>query len=226
MKTITSVLIVLLLSISLNAQSPIEKNVGEFSTVKVFDLIHVSLVKSDEEKVIISGEDTDAVQVINKNGVLKIRMKIDKVFDGIKTFVAIHYKDLKVIDANEGSRIVGNELIEQEEIELRAQEGATIKVGLDVRHVDIRAVTGGIIETRGKALSQKIKINTGGIYDGKEFITETTTVSIKAGGEADVNASKLVDAKIRAGGDILIFGNPKTINKDRIFGGSIKRKKS
>ena len=38
-------------------------------------------------------------------------------------------------------------------------------------------------------------------------------VSCNAGGEAAIFATISVDAKVRAGGDITIFGKPKQINK-------------
>ena len=150
-------------------------------------------------------------------------MKFDKIFNGDRTFVAVHYTKLDIIDGNEGAFISSNELIEQDFIELKSQEGARLKIGLDVKRVDIKAVSGGIVETRGKAESQNISLNTGGVYEGKSFETKNTTVSIKVAGEADVNATQLVDAKVRAGGDINIYGNPKQVNENTALGGRIKR---
>jgi len=204
------------------AQNPLEKSVGDFNEVKVYDLIEVNLIKSKENKVVIAGEDVQDVQVINKDGKLKIRMNLDKIFNGNKTFVEIHYTALDIIDGNEGAIIVSNELIEQDEITLKAQEGARIKVGLDVDEVEIRAVTGGIIETRGRANSQDITLNTGGVYEGKSFETKSTKVNIKAAGEAEVNASKIVDATVKAGGDVFIYGNPETVKENTFLGGRIK----
>lgn len=222
MRTILAIALFVVTSI-LTAQNPKEQGVGDFSEVKVYDLIEVNLIKSDVDKVEITGDDIEDVEVINKDGKLKIRMKFDKTFNGDKTFVAVYYTKLNVIDGNEGAYISSNELITQNHIELRAQEGARLKIGLDVKKVDIRAVTGGIIETRGKADSQDITLNTGGIYEGKSFETKNTTVHIKAAGEADVHASKKVNAKVVAGGDVFIYGNPEHIKESTTFGGRIKR---
>ncbi len=218
------IILMLLVSTSLLAQNPLEKNVGDFTEVKVYDLIEVNLIKAEENKVVISGEDVQDVQIINKNGKLKIRMNLDKIFNGDETFVEVHYRSLEIIDGNEGAFISSNELIEQDEILLKSQEGARIKVGLDVDKVEARAVTGGIIETRGRANSQEITLNTGGIYDGKGFETKNTKVNIKAAGEAEVNASGLVDATVRAGGDVEIYGNPETVKENTLFGGRITLK--
>ncbi|MGB6268822.1 MAG: head GIN domain-containing protein [Olleya sp.] len=222
MKTFLAIALLVVTSV-LTAQNPIEKGVGDFSEVKVFDLIEVNLIKSDVDKVEITGDDIEDVEVINKDGKLKIRMKFDKIFNGERTFVAVYYTKLNVIDGNEGAFISSNELIKQNYIELRAQEGARLKIGLDVDKVDIRAVTGGIIETRGKAISQDITLNTGGVYEGRSFETQNTSVNIKAAGEADIHASKVVNAKVLAGGDVFIYGNPESINENTTFGGRVKR---
>lgn len=221
MKSISFTLI-FLITLNFSAQNPLEKNVGNFAEVKVYDLIEVNLIKSNENKVVITGDDVDDVEIVNKNGILKVRMKFDKIFNGTKTFVEVHYTKLAIIDANEGAFISSNELIEQDYIELKAQEGARIKLGLDVNNVDIKAVSGGIVETRGKANSQSININTGGIYQGKTFETKTTKVDIKAGGEADVYATQTVNAKVRAGGDIDIYGHPQTVSENKALGGRIR----
>lgn len=221
MKTIFAFIAVLITGISF-AQNPITKNVGDFTEVKVYDRIVVNLVKSDENKVIITGEDVSQVQVVNKDGTLKIKMDLDLIFDGNKTFVHVHYNNLQVIDGNEGAVITSNELIEQDKIEIKMQEGARVKVGLQVREALLRAVTGGIIEASGQATIQKVKVNTGGLYEGRDLETETAEIFVQAGGEVEAYASKMADLTIRAGGDIVIYGNPAQVKKHRTFGGRIK----
>ncbi|WP_298349741.1 head GIN domain-containing protein [uncultured Dokdonia sp.] len=221
MKTIVTFIAILITSISF-AQSPITKNVGDFTEVKVYDRIVVNLVKSTENKVVITGEDVSQVNVVNKDGTLKIKMDLDLIFDGNKTFVYVHYNNLEVIDGNEGAVITSNELIEQDKIEIKMQEGARVKVGLQVREALLRAVTGGIIEASGQATVQRVKVNTGGIYEGRNLETETAEIFVQAGGEVEAYASKMADLTIRAGGDIVIYGNPAEVKKHRTFGGRIK----
>jgi len=220
MKNIVSILVVLI-SLSTFAQRELVKEVGDISVVKVFDLIEVNLIKSSENKVVVKGEDVDDVKVINEHGKLKIRMLLDKRFNGKETFVEVHYKSLEVIDANEGSIIVSNELIKQNMIELRAQEGGKIIAGLDVNFAKMRAVTGGIIEASGLSKSQEIVLNTGGIFEGRELNTQDTKIKITAAGEAEVNASNKVDARVTAGGEVYIYGEPSTVNKKTFAGGNI-----
>ncbi|KAB1066763.1 DUF2807 domain-containing protein [Tamlana haliotis] len=222
MKRIFFILSVLISS-SIFAQETVEKTVGEFTEVKVYDLIHLEMVKSEEYKVVITGENTDQVSVHNKNGKLKIKMNIEKLFNGTNTKVKLYYKHVDIIDVNEGAQITSNDVIEQFEIDLRAQEGGTITVPVKVKHTIVKSITGGIITVKGTSKDQNIDINTGGIFKGEELITEDTDVSIKAAGEAYVHATQEVNAKIRAGGNVYIYGKPEVINENTALGGTVKR---
>ncbi|SFZ90181.1 Putative auto-transporter adhesin, head GIN domain [Flaviramulus basaltis] len=222
MKTLIK-FIVLFVTTTIFAQKPIEKTIGEFSELKVYDLINVELVKSNENKVTITGENTEDVLINNKNGTLKIKMKLEEAYDGNKTKVVLHYTTIDVIDVNEGATVNSDYTIKQFEIDLRAQEGGIINMPLDVTYANIKAVSGGVIETSGTSKSQDVSLLTGGVYKGEMLATEKTEVTIKAAGEAYVKASNLVDVKIRAGGDVFIYGNPETVNESKVLGGRVKR---
>ncbi len=217
-----SLFLISFISLTVFSQRTISKDLGDFHELKVFDLIEINLIQSDENKVIIKGENTAAVKIINQNGKLKIRMQMEERFDGNQTFIEVYFKNIDVIDANEGSYIVANELIEQNRIELRSQEGGKIKVGLKVNHTKIKAVSGGIIKASGLSISQEISLNTGGVFEGRNLKTQDTKIGITAAGEAEINASDKVDVKVTAGGDVFIYGNPKTVNQKRFAGGRIE----
>lgn len=210
-----------LLPLIMFSQRIIDTEVGEFNKIKVFDLIEVNLIQSDENKIMIKGWNVDDIKWTNKNGVLKLRMQLDKKFQGEDTMIEVYYTNLDVIDGNEGAQITCNELVQKSRIELRAQEGAAIRIGMDVDYADIRAVTGGIVQASGLAKNQSIVINTGGIFEGRELRTATTDVKISAGGEADVFASELVDINVKAGGDVYVYGNPERVHKKTFVGGRI-----
>lgn len=211
----------LLISFFSFSQNPIETVVSNFNTIKTFDLVTVNLVKSNENKIIISGEDAQYVEYVQKNNILKIRMQTDKIFDGTETFVHVYYKELKTIDANEGSIILSNELIEQDRLEIKVQEGATVKAGLAVKNLDLRAVTGGIINLSGQVEDQIVVVNTGGIVENAKLKSDYTKVKVQAGGDVEVYATQTVDINVRAGGDVTVYGNPTNVDKKTLFGGTI-----
>ncbi|WP_330444001.1 head GIN domain-containing protein [Flavobacterium sp. C4GT6] len=209
----------LLFSGSLFAQET--RNLGDFSTVKVFDQIHVLMVKSNENKIVISGHDSQDVEVVNKKDEVKIRMKFSKLLQGDDISVTLYYKYVDQVEASEGAYVSSEDTFKAVAFELNAKEGAQIKLNLDVDKLKSKIKSGAIITINGKASNHDVSINSGGILNSKDLNTAQTSVSITAGGEADVFATDFVDAKTTGGGDIDIYGDPKQVNKTNNIGGNI-----
>lgn len=201
------------------------KNVGDFNKVTSFDQIDVLLIKSNETKVILNGKDLHEVELINVNGELKIRMSLSKMLSGDDISATVYYKNIDAVEANEGSSIESEEMITSTAFDIKAKEGSEIELNLNVQKLTARTANGSKIELKGKATNQDVLVNSGGIYDGKELKTNQTTITANAGGEAEIYATDFVDAKVRAGGDITIYGKPKQINQKVIAGGNITEAK-
>lgn len=209
---------------TLAQEEKIEQQLSEFIEVKSFDGLSVNLIPSDENKAVITGANTKKVAIVNNSGVLKLRMEIDKIFSGYRTFIDLyHTETLTVIDVNEDARIASEETYVQNILELKAQEGGEIQLDCQTEQLLIKAVSGGDVITTGFTENQDIIINTGGKYDGKLFKTKFTTVSVNAGGEAKVYATDYVKANVKAGGKVLIYGNPEKIDEKTVFGGKVER---
>jgi hypothetical protein len=202
----------------------VTKNLGDFNEVKVYDKLNVKLISSSENKVIITGEREDEVEFVNKNGELKIRMPFPKLLSGTDISIKLYYKNIESISANEGSLVSSEDVFKQTIIDLSSREGSEINLKLDVQKVNVKAVTGGKVELSGKAVNQDVEIMSGGVLESRHLHSTQTTISVSAGGNAEIYASTLVDAKVKAGGSIYVYGNPKQINKETILGGKIIEK--
>ena len=202
----------------------VTRDLGEFSAIKIYDRLTVSLILSSENKIIITGNREGEVEIVNNNGELKLRMPFPKLLSGEDISVKLYFKNIESIAASEGSQVSSEAKFKQTIMDLNAREGAEIKIDLDVEKVNVKAVTGGIIELSGQASNQDVTLMTGGILKSKELETSQTTISVSAGGNAEIHATTLVDAKVRAGGSIYIYGSPKQINRETLFGGTITEK--
>ncbi|RZJ33884.1 MAG: DUF2807 domain-containing protein [Flavobacterium sp.] len=218
-------LILFVAFLSQAAIGQITKNPGDFSSVKVFDRINVELIPSSENKVELTGDRINDVEVVNKNGELKIRMTIKKLLDGEDVEAKVYYKSLSGVDGSEGAFISSATAIRNDNFDINAKEGSQIKLPLEVGKVRVRAVTGGTVKLSGSADKMDANLGTGGILQAKDLATTETDVDIKAGGEAEVNASERVDADIKAGGNVTIYGKPRQINKNIALGGTISEGK-
>jgi hypothetical protein len=215
------IVVIFILFVSTLGFSQINKKLGEFEKVSVFDRISVQLIPSDENRIEISGNRAQDVELINSNGNLKIRMALRKLLEGEDVSVKLCFKQIDEIDANEGSYIICDAAFKQTSLSVNAKEGAEIRLTLDVKKANLRAVTGGVLKIQGSATNSDVSIGTGGVLQAIDLETVQTTIKITTGGEADIRASEFVDAKVRAGGNITIFGSPKQINQKVTLGGSI-----
>ena len=221
MKKLLSIALLFVVGLS-SAQTT--KNLGDFSDVKVFDQITVELIHSTETKAEITGKRSGDVEFVNKNGQLKIRMKLPKLLKGEDIDVKLYYTNLNSVDVSEGASITSGKTFAQTEMSITAKEGGQIRLSLDLSKANVKSVTGGIIKLSGKATNLDASLGTGGILEAEALLTVQTKVGINAGGEADVNASELVDANIKAGGTVTIYGRPKQINKKTTLGGTIEER--
>lgn len=199
-----------------------EKKVGDFHKVTAFDQITVELIASDENKVELSGVNSDEVELVNKNGELKLRMPLTNLLKGNQVKAKVYYTDLDAIEANEGSQISNNDVIKATNFDIIAKEGAKIDISLDVAKATVKLTSGAIVKTSGTAKNQDVLVSAGAIYNGKDLTTEQTSISSNAGGEAEVFATEFIDAKARAGSDIMIYGNPKQVTKKTFAAGHIQ----
>ena len=217
----SSFILVLFFNFLVFSQPPVSKTIGEFSKLKVYDLINVELIQSSENKIEIFGENAKNVSIIQKNNTLKIRMDVSKFFKGEDTVVKLFYTKINTIDVNEGAKVVSETPIQQYEIELKAQEGGEITVPVKTKVLTIKSISGGKIQVHGTSKSQNININTGGVYKGEKLQAQFSKIKIKAGGSAEVRSSDLIDVKIFAGGFLTIFGQTTNTKQNNIFGGKI-----
>ena len=215
-------LLLLILFIVQFSFAQITKSLGDFNKVTAFDQMEVLLIESSENKIILNGNGSEEVELINKNGELKIRMPLTKLLSGDNVSVTLYFKNIDAIEANEGSRISSQAVFKAIAFDIIAKEGSQIKLNLDVDKLTVRSSNGSNVNVSGKAKNQDAITNSGGELDAKDLITTQTTITANAGGEANIYATDFVDAKTRAGGNIKIYGKPKQINKKTVLGGTIK----
>ncbi len=205
------------------SQDKVSQNLGDFNVLKTYRGLHIKLVKSKDQKIVIEGEKSEEVIVKNTNGVLKITMTVLETFSADEARVTVYFNNnIDIIDVNEGSFVSSDEIFKQEKIELKSQEAGKIELELKTNYLDVKVVSGGEIILKGFTKNQNVKANTGGFYKAKALETEYTNVTASTGATATVYASKLVDANANLGATITVKGEPAEIKKKESLGGYIR----
>lgn len=222
-------LFLLCCSLSVFAQTTITKNLGDYTTLKVYNGIELELIKSTESKLVITGNKSEMVTVKNIDNTLKITLpfsiKPENNSANGEVLVKLYYVNpIAVIDANEGATITGKE-IKQDKLEVNSQERAFINLVLEVKHLEVRASSGGIIKLSGTTKNQDVTVDLYGIYNGYALIASSnTTVNAGTGAKAEVSAGETLKAKVSFGGSIFYKGNPEVLKDKKVVGGIIQKR--
>ncbi|SDS52370.1 Putative auto-transporter adhesin, head GIN domain [Polaribacter sp. KT25b] len=219
----------LLVSFNFLAQSTVTTNLGDFTTLKVYNGIEVELIKSNEQKLEITGKKSEMVKVKNVDNTLKLSLpfslKPENNAANGQVLIKLYYNsNIAIIDANEGSTITGKE-ITQDKLEVNAQERAFINLVVNTKHLDVRTSSGGIIKLSGKTKNQDVNVDLYGIYNGFALkATANSTVFSGTGAKAEILAGETLNAKVSFGGSIFYKGNPEVVKDKKVIGGIIQKR--
>ncbi|MDT0675381.1 head GIN domain-containing protein [Autumnicola musiva] len=199
-------------------------NLENFEEIKVYNSLEIILAKADINKAVVTGKNREEVDFNNDNGVLKIKKSIDNIWKNEDVNIKVFYTDVQRLNAIQNATIRVKNPMKQGSLELETQEGAEIYATIEVNQLKAKALTGGEIDVEGTSGHQDVIVRAGGKFYGGTLRSRNTTVEISMGGAADVNASKEVAAKVRAGGVVNVYGNPEVIDQQTLFGGKVVSK--
>ena len=216
-----TIFIFLIGSISLFSQVKIDRDLGSFSKVAVYDGINLELIKSEENKVEITGKNTNFVVVKNKNGDLKIRLNLEKRFSGDRTKVTLFYNTLYNIISHEGSNVFSKDTIKQADLNVKANTGSTQNLLVVLNTLNTTAATGASINISGEADYHDGSVSTGAETNAQKLKTIETYASSTTGGVLNVSVVKELEANSKLGGIINVHDKTEKITESISIGGVV-----
>ena len=215
------ILTLLIIPSLLVSQEEINRNLGEFTKLSIYDGINVELIKSDKNKVEASGENTRFVVVKNKNGNLKIRLNVQKRFSGDRTMVKLYYKNIYSFIAHEGSNIFSKDTIKQADLKIKGHTGSRIDVPVELNSISVTSTAGAKITLRGTSTYLEASSATGSEINARNMVVEDGEVSALSGSMVDVRAQISLEAIARIGGVINVHSKTERITEKVSLGGSV-----
>ena len=215
------ILTLLIIPSLLTSQEEINRNLGEFTKLSIYDGINVELIKSEENKVEASGENTRFVVVKNKNGNLKIRLNVQKRFSGDRTMVKLYYKNLYSFIAHEGSNIFSKDTIKQADLKIKGHTGSRIDVPVELNSISVTSTAGAKITLRGSSTYLEASSATGSEINARNMVVEDGEVSALSGSMVDVRVQTSLEAIARIGGVVNVHSKTERIIEKVSLGGSV-----
>jgi|GEM_PF-528209 len=202
--------------------SQITRNVGDFNSLKIKGKINVTLIQSSYDRIEIDGKNSYNVDIINKNGELKLHLTAKKLLLSENVNARIFYQNLQSLQAKAGAIIQSEKPLNIEKLKLTSRGNSLINLDVNTKDLIAKVSSRGKIILRGKANNQNLTVSYNGIYNGKELKTYNTNIKANSRGSADIFVTKVLKARARTGASIVVHGNPDN-RKDRktSLGGNI-----
>ena len=214
-------LAILLITQGMFSQNENNRKIGDFKILKAYDLVNIELIKAEENYAEVTGEHSNNIVIKNKNGELKVRMGLERRFRGANTKVKIFYNNIDKIYVHEGVFIFSKDTITQEDIYVKADEGARVAFILNTSTLSTNTSSGARMDLQGKTQYHRAKVNTGGELKASRLETDETEVFLTTGAVADVFAKNTLGANVRAGGTINVHSKTKKITENILVGGIV-----
>ena len=215
-----------------------------FDEIKVVQSISAEVVKSEEEKVVITAPSDilDDIMVENTNGKLYIHFKSGSNISARNVAAKIFAKDFTAVKASSSASIIFKDKFTQERTDIEVSSSADITGNLEANEMSIdvsssgsftgkiwtvnlesEATSSGDINISGKAKNANLSASSSGTLNAQKLIADNADIKASSSGDVSLSVSKQVNASASSSGDINITkkGNLNILSSKESSGGSI-----
>ncbi len=230
-KTIISVLAIILFSMESFAQETKEVNVNTFNEIRLEGSAHWILIPSENEKVIIESKNAEVfnyIKVENKGQALVISTtekakNITKLFRSVT--IKVYFSSVNSISLGGVGSVTMDNVTTTNELETTLRGTGSMNLNINCTDFIGNIYGTGSLSIKGAATNSTIRVEGVGNFEGYDFTTVVTKVTVSGVGGAQVYAAKTLTATINGVGSIRYKGDPKNKNFNSNGLGSIKKAK-
>jgi len=231
----------------ITGQGPIVTQTFELATfdeIASETVIDVEVVQGDSQKVIVEGHE-NMMNYIELN-VINNKLHVDlkegsynhfelKVYVTIPTIQEVElestgnvylseFVDLKSLNlylSSTGNINVDGVTEIENKLNIRSSSTGNIFIEMNCDEVDVRATSTGNVTLKGSCNIQQVDLDGTGNYNAFDLYSKECTVTTNGTGDARVNVSDILNAKIRSVGSIYYKGDPRVYVQDSSIGSLI-----
>jgi len=202
-----------------------ERNVSEFSKLKVSSGIDVKLSQGYQHNVIVKANEDiiDDVETEVVNGTLRLTIDRNWFRGGATVKADITFVDLNSIDISAGSDLESEGLLSFNDLDIGASAGSDLKLNLEANSVSMRTSSGSDASLQGYARNFEAKASSGSDINAYDFEVENATLECSSGSDVKAFVTESLNAKASSGSDIRYRGDPKLLNVNTSSGADLTK---
>ncbi len=226
--SIFAVVLLIAAVLKVSAQTEQIRSVSGFSSLASggpFN-VHVKIDGTESLKISANPDVIDQIQTTVENGKLKIKFKNEHYWNHENMGTINIYVTAKSLSgvANAGSGNIDIEgMVSGDDVSLAVSGSGSIMSSVKSGNLHASIAGSGSIHLNGTANQTKVSIAGSGQMKGKDFKTESATVSITGSGSVYLAADKDISAHIIGSGNVVYSGNASISDSKTIGSGRISK---
>lgn len=205
------------------AQNDEVRELPFFDKIKVSGQVKVFLEKGDREMATIKASDIVVsditVEVVGKT--LEIKLKKDSKKQA-KAEVFVKYRELRDVSVAAAAYVSMNDTLKVDKLVLNVITTSEFDSDIIANTIDVKVGQGSSVRLRGSVQNYEASVSTKGILSALELKADSAFVTVGSGAIAKIYAKELIEAKVRAAGNLTYTGNPMQKNIKTSIGSSVR----
>ena len=196
----------------------------DFSAVKGSAGLYVYLTKGDQDKIVVEADENlmEIIKTEVNNGQLHIKAT-QNIGRSKSKKVHVTYTSLDRIEASSGADVIGNSVIENENLILRSSSGADLEVDVIAKEVYADVSSGADLKVSGNAEKLIAEASSGSDLNARDLEVNVCKASASSGADITVNVKEEITGKASSGADIRYYGNPTAVAVKDGASGSVRK---
>ncbi len=227
MKTIIRITLVFTLVIfslsEVSAQWSNEKVVGngnvttntvstsDYSAIKGIGSIDIHLEKGTEGNIRVETDSNlqEYVEIEVENGALKISTRKNvslKSKKGIHVYVP--FMDIEAISITGSGDIDSKDPVKENELKIKVTGSGDVNLAVDTNELEVKITGSGDVMVSGRTKDLDVTITGSGDFEANSLTAATANAQVSGSGDASINVSDYLNARVFGSGSIKYTGNP------------------
>lgn len=239
MKTLISILTLLIIGTSLNAQIFTKKitgngklitenrNLSDYDKISVAGPFDMILAKGKEGAISIKADENlmEYIETEVENGHLKIRHKKGYQLKSYKTIaITVPFETIETISLAGSGNVSSGDILKASELNINLAGSGTIDLPVSTKILKSDIAGSGNIKLSGNSEVFYCKIAGSGNLEGYNLKATASHINIAGSGNVKIHTISEIHSKIVGSGDVIYTGNP-AIEKSKSVGSGTIRKK-
>lgn len=239
MKTLISILTLLIIGTSLNAQVftkkitgngkiiSVNRNLSDYDKIGVAGSFDVKLVKGKEGAVSINADENlmEYIETEVENGHLKIHPKKGYQLKSTKKIViTVSFEMIEAISLAGSGNVRSVDVLNATDLNLNLAGSGEINLPVSTKNLTSHIAGSGNIKLSGITDVFRCEIAGSGNLEGDDLKATASHINIAGSGNVKVQAVSEIHANIVGSGDVIYTGNPAIEKSKSVGSGSIRKK--